>query len=214
MELHRPHEQSPFRSWRAFLIEIATIVIGVLIALSFEGFREWSHNRTLVREARAAILSEIADNKKSVDGDLSHVADRKQQLDGALQFADDILRNGKTSMHSMSLAVGLGDLSEASWQTADHTGALGHMSYSEVQRYASVYTLQGLYQTQERRTFEHLSEALSLVSTVADPTRAPRGDVERFRTQIMLMNGDLYLEQQLAKQLTERYATALQTPRP
>ena len=207
MEIHHPH--SPFHSWRDFLVEIATIVIGVLIALSLEGLREWNHNRSLVEEARAALGREIADNKRSVDGDLTQIDTRKQNLDNALRFADDIIATGSTAIHSLSLNVSLGELSSASWQTADHTGALGHMPYVDVQRYAAVYNLQDLYQAQERRSLEHLSEALSLISAHSDPTKAPRADAQQFRDRILLMNGDLYLEQQIGKQLTDRYAKAV-----
>lgn len=209
MELHRPHDASPFRSWQAFVIEIATIVIGVLIALSFEGAREWNHDRTLVNEARAALRLEITDNKRSVDADLTQIDRRKKDLDDAQRFADEILASGSTKIHSLTLNVALGDLSSASWKTADRTGALGHMSYADVQQFAGVYTLQELYETQERRSLEHLSEALSLISAHSDPEKAPRGDLESFRERILLMNGDLYLEQQLAKQLTDRYAKVL-----
>jgi hypothetical protein len=207
VEVHRPH--GPFHSWPEFLVEIATIVLGVVIALSFEGAREWYHNRALAHDAREAIAREIADNKKSVDGDLRNVDERKKQLDEALQFADEVLAKGKTTLRSMSLNASLGDLSAASWQTADHTGALAQMSYAEVQKYAAAYMLQEQYQAQERRTFEHLSDALSLVSSVFDPTKSPRSDVEHFRTQVLALNGDLYMERQLAQQLSERYAQVL-----
>lgn len=206
MEVHRPH--SPFHSWRDFLVEIATIVIGVLIALSFDGAREAYHNRALARDAREAIAREIADNRKSVDSDLENADTRKQNLEEALRFADEILAKGKTSLTSMNLAVSLGDLSTASWQTAERTGALAQMSYAEVQQYASAYTLQDQYQAQERRTFEHLASALSLVPTVVAPT-PPRADVEQFRSQVLTLNGDLYVERQLARQLRDRYVQLL-----
>jgi len=54
-----------------------------------------------------------------------------------------------------------------------------------------------------------MTDALSLVSTVTDPTLAPRADLERFRTQILTMSGDLYMETQLATQLVARYGQAL-----
>jgi hypothetical protein len=209
MEVHRPHDHSPFRSWKDLVVEISTIVIGVLIALSFEGAREWNRNRTLVREAKGAIVRELTENKKAVTGDLSHVDEREKQLDEAQQFADEILKNGKTSMHSISLRVGLGDLSSASWQTADHTGALAHMTYGDVQKYAAVYSLQDLYQAQERRSLEHLADALSMLSSTSNPEQAPRGDVDRFRTEVLTMKGDVYMESQLAKELSDRYTKVL-----
>lgn len=207
MEVHRPH--GPFHSWPEFLVEIATIVLGVVIALSFEGAREWYHNRALAHDAREAIAREIADNKKSVDGNLRAVDERTKRLDEALQFANEMLTKGKSAMQSISLNADLGDLSSASWETADHTGALAQMSYAEVQKYSYAYILQNQYQAQQRRTLEHLSDALSMVSSVFDPSTAPRSDIERFRTQVLALNGDIYIERQLAQQLSERYARVL-----
>jgi len=207
VEVHRPH--GPFHSWPEFLVEVATIVLGVVIALSFEGAREWYHNRALARDAREAIAREIADNKKSVDGNLRAVDERTKRLDEALQFANEMLTKGKSAMQSISLNADLGDLSSASWETADHTGALAQMSYAEVQKYSYAYILQNQYQAQQRRTLEHLSDALSMVSSVFDPSTAPRSDIERFRTQVLALNGDIYIERQLAQQLSERYARVL-----
>lgn len=208
MELHRPHDHSPFGSWRAFLVEIVTIVIGVLIALSFEGAREWYHNRSLARDARDAIVRELTDNERSVQGDLKAADQQVKNLEQALRFADEILKSGKTALNSISLNVALGDLNTSSWQTADHTGALAHMTYGDVQKYSAAYVLQDEYREQERRMFAHMSDALTLIAT-GDPTTASRADVDRFRLQVLAMRADLYMQVQLGRQLVARYQQAL-----
>jgi len=65
VDIHPPH--GPIRSWKDFLLQLVTITAGVLIALSLEGVREWSHYRTLVREARETLAREIAENMKEVN---------------------------------------------------------------------------------------------------------------------------------------------------
>ena len=65
VEVHPPHAAA--HSLREFLAQLGTITAGVLIALSIEGLLEWNHYRTL-REAKATIDLEIADNKKELDG--------------------------------------------------------------------------------------------------------------------------------------------------
>ena len=48
LEVHPPSE--PVHGWRDFLIHLATITIGLLIALSLEGCVEFWHHRSLVHE--------------------------------------------------------------------------------------------------------------------------------------------------------------------
>jgi hypothetical protein len=114
VDVHRP--RGPFSSFRDFILEIATIVIGVLIALSFEGLREWEHNRTLADQTRDTIVRELTGNKKSLDADIGSAPGRKQQVAQALQFTNEVLQTGKTTLHSISLNFVWGDLRRSSWR--------------------------------------------------------------------------------------------------
>jgi hypothetical protein len=142
MEIHPTHRS--ITSLKGLLTEPGTITLGVLIALSLEGAREWNHNRTLANEARETIVRELTANRKAIDNDLAGAAKRREHLDTAVQFADDLLKAGKTGVQQLDLGANYGDLSVASWQTAGHIGALGHMTYQEIQKYAAVYVLQDL----------------------------------------------------------------------
>lgn len=57
MDIHKPKAA---HSWREFLIEIGTIVCGILIALGLDQTVEWLHWRQEVREAKAAIHDDLA----------------------------------------------------------------------------------------------------------------------------------------------------------
>ena len=59
MDIHKP---KPWHSAREFLKEFAIIVLGVLVALGAEQTAEWLHRQAEVREARAALHAEIADD--------------------------------------------------------------------------------------------------------------------------------------------------------
>ena len=206
VDVHTP--KTPIHSIRGFLIEMVTITVGVLIALSFEGAREWNHNRSLANEARRNIVRELTDNKKAVDHDIESVPKRREQLDHALQFTDDVLKTGKTAVSKLELGFSYGDLSIAGWQTDEHTGALGHMPYDDVQRFASAYVLQNMYQEHERQSIADVSTATAAV-VAGDPAKAARADLERFRITLLTMSADLLIEEQLARQLSDRYAKVL-----
>jgi hypothetical protein len=152
MEIHAPH--GSVGSVREFLVHLAIITIGVLIALSLEGCTEWVHHRSLVREARANIANELRDNKNEIDRLISDMSKMGGELDVALGVIDDLRTRGKTDAKSFSLTYQMAQLSTASRNTAEATGAFGYMDYAEVKRYAAVYDLQEQFVRQQERLFD------------------------------------------------------------
>ena len=57
MEVHAPHH--PLNNWKDFFIHLATITVGLLIALALEAGAEAVHHHHLVVEARENIRREI-----------------------------------------------------------------------------------------------------------------------------------------------------------
>ncbi len=207
MDIHPPHA---IRSWKDFFVQLVTITAGILIALSLEGVRESMHNRSIASEARENIRRELADNKREVDNELAHASDRNPQFDTALKFANDLLATKKTNVKQFGLNLGFASLSDASWQTAERTGALAHMDYAEVQNYAEAYRIQTLLQQQHGRALDGMAAALALLgSGDGDPTKAPPADLERFRQQVMTLRSVLYIEEQISKQAVEKYQAVL-----
>ena len=71
MEVHTPKVA---HSWRAFAVEIGTIVIGVLIVLAAEQAVEAIHNRHVAEEARRNVRAEAALDLSFVKGRLDVAA--------------------------------------------------------------------------------------------------------------------------------------------
>ena len=63
MDIHKPKAA---HSWREFVVEIGTIICGILIALSLEQGVEWLHHQSEVAETREALGRELSDNLKTV----------------------------------------------------------------------------------------------------------------------------------------------------
>ena len=60
LDVHPPHEAA--HTWADFFIHIATIVVGLLIAVALEQTVEFFHHRQEVAETRAALREEMQDN--------------------------------------------------------------------------------------------------------------------------------------------------------
>lgn len=209
MDIHPPHA---IHSWKDFGVQLITITAGILIALSLEGIRETIRDRALVREARENIRREIVDNEREVDGEIRQLPDRTAKLAKALAFANELLKTKHTEVHEVQLGLDFPTLSATSWQTAERTGALAHMEYAEVKKYAALYAFQDFLTQQHRRAIDALSAAIGLITSNedGDPTKSAPADIERFREQIISLRSILYVEEQMSQTVSERYKKALE----
>ncbi|MGA6982902.1 MAG: hypothetical protein WCC95_04255 [Candidatus Sulfotelmatobacter sp.] len=60
LDVHPPHEAT--HTWQDFFIHIATIIIGLLIAIGLEQTVELLHHRHEREDARERLIEEIKDN--------------------------------------------------------------------------------------------------------------------------------------------------------
>jgi hypothetical protein len=74
LDVHPPH--APTHTWKDFFIHIATIVVGLLIAIGLEQIVESFHHRHQVHRMEDAVRSEQAENRSVVARDTS-LLDRK-----------------------------------------------------------------------------------------------------------------------------------------
>ena len=63
LDVHPPHEAT--HTWKDFFIHIATIVIGLMIAIALEQTVELIHRHHEAREARMLLLDQITDGLDS-----------------------------------------------------------------------------------------------------------------------------------------------------
>ena len=120
------------QSLKHFVVELLTITTGVLIALSLEGLLEWNNHRLLVREAKAIIAREIADNKTELGRYLSGTEQRLTDVATSPILASDLLTTRKSDVGEIKLQLDLSPLSAAGWHTAERTNALAYMEYADV----------------------------------------------------------------------------------
>jgi hypothetical protein len=91
MEIHKP---KPVHSWREFLTELGTIVLGICIALAGEEVINWNHWRTQVQEAKAAIATEMTYNLVGAFAHMRSLSCVEQRLDALSNALDEAERTG------------------------------------------------------------------------------------------------------------------------
>jgi hypothetical protein len=130
VEIHKP---KPVHSWRDFVKELGTIVLGIIIAITLENLVEsWNWQRE-VRDARHAILQEIAANNEN-----SYAY--RIALSSCLQKQLSELNANLSALETGRKAVGLSHFSPApvafvrdsEWQSERASQVLTHFPRAEL----------------------------------------------------------------------------------
>ena len=173
LEVHpAPHAA---HGWRDFFVHIATIVIGLLIALGLGQLAEGIHHRSEVREARDAIAQERVENQHefAITTELFRRETKRLQTNLAvLQFlqqnpgAAPDSWPGAMNWHTNNTAF-----SSAAWEAAQHTGVTGRMSPAELRQFEQLYHQLGVVQASSADRLRAISAARRYTASDADPSR-------------------------------------------
>ena len=137
MEIHKPKAA---HNWREFVIEIGTIVIGILIALSLEQAIEAIHERQLAQEAQEAINAEMRLDLGRIAYRLSQQPCVDRRLDQITALLAD-WNHGKTP--PAGLNIGRPDdvpMVDQRWQANLNSGRFNRQSPAEQTEQAGFYT--------------------------------------------------------------------------
>jgi len=142
LDVHPPHQ--PTHTWKDFFIHIATIVVGLLIAVGLEQTVEYFHHRHLVSETREAL-------KRERDVNTKVYAIKVEEFNRITPILEDDLENfqylekhpGTTAdklPHKFKWFAATFVPVDSAWKTAQQNGVLNYMPQGEVQDYDELYT--------------------------------------------------------------------------
>lgn len=142
LDVHPPHAAT--HTWKDFFIHLATITIGLLIAISLEQTVEYLHHRHQVAETREALRLERETNidayARSVDEFRRQNAALKNNL-----FILDFLKQHPGTPQAQLPGILVwhairGNYSDSAWKTAQQSNVTEFMPQDEVRKYARLYS--------------------------------------------------------------------------
>jgi hypothetical protein len=142
LDVHPPHE--PINTWKGFALHIATIVIGLLIAVGLEQTVEYFHHRHDVREAREALAAEHEENIRryhdNVHGHLLRLANHNNDQ-RVLRF---LLAHPGTPQDMLPGVMTFGEITlaepvEAAWSTVERSAVASLLPPAELRDLATEY---------------------------------------------------------------------------
>jgi hypothetical protein len=174
LDVHPPEHR--INGKKDFLVHMATITLGLLIALGLENGVEALHHRHQRKESESLIRQEIESNRNEL---MQGTPGLKTELTGmhvVLSALDKIASGQKADLEQKELQFSDGPLQDSAWRTASSTGTLSYMDYAEVEKFADAYKEQGMLETMEEKTLDDYLELEPILhidgSTTIDAERA------------------------------------------
>jgi hypothetical protein len=209
MEVHAPHE--PIHTWRDFFIHIATITIGLLIAIGLEQTVEYLHHRHLVKEARENIRREIEANEKQAEIDLGYLQADADLMKTNVAKARALRANPHALDHNSEFKSEYSwtSFNDSAWTSARDSGALTYMPVEEVQRYDDLYETQRMMNADASESFTRQIELVAPFIMEDGPTNIKPEDLH----QLLRDSATAYLRlatlHQILEALKKQYAETL-----
>lgn len=207
LDVHPPHHA--VHAWRDFFIHIATIVVGLLIAVGLEQSVEWLHHKHLVREARENIHLEMESNHESAQKDLVALQKNIDRIRENIQTVHDLEKRPKNFHGSLINRMEFTDLNASAWRSARDTGALGYMPYDDVQRIADIYSQQDVVSAQTTAAFRREFLAMAPTEMGYGVDTMPEVEYQNLLHENAATVIELVTLRQLVQQLDEQYQKEL-----
>ncbi len=170
LEPHPPHHTP--NTWRDFVIHIATIVVGLLIAVSLEQTVEYIHHRQEIAETREALHDERLDNYTRFAKYVQqyHAESLRQKANMALLVAlQHPAQNSTNPSARLKLGLNRNQFTSAAWHTAQTSGVLALMPADEVQADERIYNALQDISNQNEEEWLALNEANRFTFTDDNP---------------------------------------------
>lgn len=143
LDVHPPHQ--PAHTWKDFFIHIATIVIGLLIAIGLEQTVEFFHHRREVKEAREALRQELERNRRAYVASIVEFNRQSAALTNNLLVLDYIAHHPKATRAELPGILVWHAVrpyfADSAWKSAQQSNVTALMPQEEVRSTSSLYVL-------------------------------------------------------------------------
>jgi hypothetical protein len=181
LDVHPSHHAAS--SWRDFFIHIATIVIGLCIAVGLEQTVEYLHHRRQVVETREALRLETRQNIRRFALETLWFRQNTPHLRMDMAILLYLRAHPHAPPESWPGSFDWGEsavpFSDAAWKTAQQDGVVEHMPAAEVQGFAEVYTRLATIRADEMEERAALEKARGFIWRDPDPAHLSPAELDK-----------------------------------
>jgi hypothetical protein len=141
LDVHPPHEA--IHSRKGFVLHIATITIGLLIALGLEQTVEYFHHRSVLRDTREALEQEKQENIRRFHENVARHVMMMGYLHNNVRIFEFLRQHPGTPQEKLPgvlyWSIGAQEPLESAWSTAQQTNSLSLMPRADVNALTEMY---------------------------------------------------------------------------
>jgi len=141
LDVHAPH--SIAHTWKDFFIHIATIVVGLFIAVGLEQAVEFFHHRHQIAETKEALRQEREENHKNISEETAYWRWTTAELQNNLQVLQYLRQHPGTAQEKLPGILLWAHVTavyrSTAWNSAQQTGITVLMPQNEVAQTALLY---------------------------------------------------------------------------
>ncbi len=172
LDVHPAHHAAS--TWRDFFIHIATIVLGLLIAVGLEQTVEYFHHRIEIKDTREALRREKEENRKRFAFNTASFRWEAAELKNNLRVLAFLQQHPGTAEEKLPgvLQWGFvhGPIAELSWKNAQQTQVLALMPPEEAGKNAALYDKLEVTDRDERNAYDAVTRAASYSNVDPNPS--------------------------------------------
>jgi hypothetical protein len=166
LDVHARHQS--VHTWKDFLVHIAAITIGLLIALGLEATVEWFHHRHQARQALELLTQEIDQNRILLERDI-RMGDRGERNHRAALAVLHRLRSGTLKPDDRLVFVRRYDrLRSSAWKVVHESNAAAYIPYDLMAQFGEIYEIQQDLNETATAVYAELQKATAVLNTEQD----------------------------------------------
>jgi hypothetical protein len=181
LDVHAPHES--IHGWRDFFIHLATITIGLLIALGLEATVEWLHHRHQVAETREALARELQENQSRFRANTGYFHHDSAMLQNNLLVLLYLQQHPGAKLGGLpGILLWNTDnarMEDSAWKTASQTGITAYMPQDEVMKTAELYGFFERIDQAHEQEADVFTDAVAYMFQDSDPTHLTSAQIEK-----------------------------------
>jgi hypothetical protein len=189
LEVHAPHQT--VHTWKDFLIHIAAITLGLLIALGLEATVEWIHHRHQAREALELLKQEVDRNRIALANDMRSGDIGERNHRDALAVLHRLRAHALRPDDRLIFIRKFSLLGSTAWTVAHETGAAAYIPYVLMARYGEIYEAQQRINDSAMSVYADLQEATAVLNAETDDQG--RDDEDRMQSEAESVDAKLAL---------------------